>query len=187
MVEKLKDETEDAYLAFLSYLNADGVSLNAAWKIFSTDNGAFDEPMPDIWYVWASKYKWDDRLQELREQNIDVTEVVNPNDYNEKLKRYQTRQLKLNAELSKVTRLALQRLRARLVSLEAEEIPASAIPNYINALSRMVDLFTKSEAEQLALEELMLGLQELKDKDTENKVKPLLKPVNFDFNRIKEN
>jgi hypothetical protein len=182
MFKQLKNESDDAYLAFISYVNADGVSLDAAYKMFCEEVGIENEPIPDIWYVWSSKYNWDHRLQAEKDLTDDV-EVISPTDYNRRIQAFQQRQTRLNEELFKTTRLALKRIKSRLVTLDPDEIPAGAIPNYINSVAKIVELFTKNEADQLALEEIMEALDKLKGEESGTK-KVAIKPVPFNFERL---
>lgn len=182
LIKQLKNESEDAYLAFLSYVNADGVSLDAAYKLFCDDAGIETELVPDIWLVWFSKYSWDARLQTQKDSEDDG-EAISPTDYNKRLAAFQARQSKLNDELSKATRLLLRRVRSRLITLDPDEIPAGAIPNYINSVAKIAELFTKNEADQLALEELMEALDSLKEEKAQTK-KPIIKPVSFNFEKL---
>ena len=52
-----------------------------------------------------------------------------------------------------------------------------------NSVAKIAELFTKNEADQLALEELMEALDSLKEEKAQTK-KPTIKPVSFNFEKL---
>lgn len=180
-MKQLDNESSDAYAAFLAYINVHGTSITSAYKLLNgIDQKQEDILVPDIWYVWSSKYKWDDRLQELEDDEKDLAPEDLAQKQHERLVDFQQRQIKLNQELSKTVRLLLKRVRAAIARLDPENIPPGQIPNFINSVTRIAELSVKNESDQLAISDLIATIEGLNLKD-KKKEKPKIERVDFSF------
>lgn len=181
-MEQLSNESENAYMAFLSYVNVSGVGLEAAYKYYCKENHIeiIDKVIvPDVWRIWISKYNWDDRLQDLEDGESEFTEEQLAVNQRNRIIDFRNRQIKINQELSKTTRLLLKRIRAAIARLDPNDIPAGAIPNYINSIAKFAELSSKNESDQLALEDLIEALNEVSIKKKVEK--PIVKKIEFNF------
>jgi hypothetical protein len=180
-MNKIKGETEEAYTAFLNYIEVDGISMEAAWRNYSNDS---EELVPDQWHIWFSKFKWDERLQEA--QDADIQRKVERT-YQQQLIEFQGLQSKRTNELNKSMVLLIRRVRAALAKLDPETIPPGQIPNYINAITRLVDTIQKHELEGLGIADLLEQLAVLNERQVvDTKTTPTeIKPIGFDFSKLK--
>lgn len=179
-MKQLNNESDAAFSAFLAYYATGGIGLKEAYKYYCQELGqnAEDEDslLPDVWHIWNQKYRWDDRLLDQEDGDTNFTVEQLAKSQHDRIIDFRNRQIKINQELSKTTRLLLKRVRTTIARLDPKEIPPSAIPNFINSVARIVELSAKSETEQLAINDLIDALQQV---DVE---KPKQKFVSIDYN-----
>lgn len=184
---KLSDESEQAYIAFGAYVAVSGVGLDAAYKYYCTEHGQPEGPLPDVWHIWSTKYNWDDRLQQIEDGDSEFTEDELAQNQRNRIIDFRNRQIKINQELSKTTRLLLKRIRAAIARLDPSDIPPSAIPNYVNSVAKFAELSMKSESDQLALEDLIDALKTVVESTGKKEEKPVIKKVMFNFEDLGHN
>ena len=183
-MKQLTNESEAAFLAFSAYVSVSGIGLEAAYRFYCELNEEDPaEIIPDVWYIWSNKFNWDERLQELEDNDTELTEAELAETQRNRIIDFRNRQIKINQELSKTARLLLKRIRAAIARLDPENIPASAIPNFINSIAKITELSIKNESDQLAIADLIDALQEIAPKKVE---KPTIKKIQFNFEDIKE-
>lgn len=186
-MKQLEQESNEAYAAFLAYINTGGTSITSAYKFFMGNTDDSETVLvPDQWYIWSNKFKWDDRLQDLEDDEKDLSEKDLAAKQQERLLDFHNRQIKLNQELSKTVRVLLKRVRAAIARLDPETIPPGQIPNFINSVSRIAELSIKQESDQLAITELIDALKSMQEKSsTPEEKKFKIEPVKFNFEKVK--
>lgn len=123
--ERFGGESEKAYHAFSHYMDMDmdDRSVQAALDIHKAQCGVKVGSVR-TWYGWSSKYGWVDRVATYEEYLA-----------GQRRKRRERLLEKAQDEIADLSRIGLKRVRARLKDLNASEIDARTIPQWIRFLS----------------------------------------------------
>lgn len=153
--DRQDEETQRAYDAFCQY--RDYRPARSVDKAFQKAQNS-TKTAPSHWMRWAVDYDWKRRAEAYDAHLELAARSRREADHLQELDAYRNRQKQLAAATIHASITLLQKSSERLKDLKPEEIETKMLPAFFRAAAAVAETATNSEAQALAVEELLKAL-----------------------------
>ena len=170
--ERQKEESEEAYTAFLYFRELDRNKRNVknAFAAFTKAHKIEAKNVPLEWHKWSENYRWKERAEA---RDIYLDEQINQFNIKSQLNeliRFRQKSQVFADLLSTTGHKLISKLSARLDILDVEEIGVDQIAGLLRAATAISQLGKDSMAEALALDEIIQSISDEEVPQQENKI-----------------
>jgi hypothetical protein len=154
--DRQDEETQKSYDAFCVYRDLKPRSLQSAYRKGSGKEQA--KQASGCWLSWYDEHDWKRRAEAYDAHLELLSRQRREADHLQELDAYRNRQKQLAAATIHASITLLQKSSERLKDLKPEEIETKMLPAFFRAAAAVAETATNSEAQALAVEELLRAL-----------------------------
>lgn len=159
--DRQPEETAKAYAAFCAFRDMGRErAVDGAYQRLEEGRGKTGVPRkaPSHWWEWYGDYSWKTRAEAYDGHLEQEARKQREADHLKGLQDYRDRQQKLAAANIEASINLLRKANARLASLDPSQIDVKDLPAFFRAAAAVAETSTNSEANALAVEELLKAL-----------------------------